>query len=245
MAVSPVPALTPAQMATIDRIMIDELGVDVLQLMELAGQAVAAWARQKPLQGDARGKRVLILAGSGGNGGDALVAARLLHAWGAAVTVQLSHPADALRGAAAHQVRALAALGLPIVFSSAPAEPDPLPETDLIIDGLLGFSLDGPPRAAAARLITAANEHSAPILAIDLPSGLDGLSGEPYEPCIRAEATLTLALPKRGLLAPAARAFIGELALADIGVPPEAYARLGLDVPPLFAEASVVRVLGC
>jgi NAD(P)H-hydrate epimerase len=112
---APIPALSPDQMAQVDRLMTADFGVDVLQLMELAGQAVAAWARQRFLGGAAKGKGVLILAGSGGNGGDGMVAARLLHAWGAAVTVWLSHPPDALKGAAAHQARSLAALGAPLV----------------------------------------------------------------------------------------------------------------------------------
>src|SRR5215217_2144207 len=92
----PVPALTPEQMSRVDRIMADELGVDVLQLMEVAGQAVAAWARQRFLGGDARGKRVLVLAGSGGNGGDGMVAARFLHGWGSHTAVWLSHEASTL-----------------------------------------------------------------------------------------------------------------------------------------------------
>ncbi len=239
-----VPALTPGQMARIDQVMTGELGIDVLQLMELAGQAVAAWTRQRMLDANVRGKRILVLAGSGGNGGDGMVAARLLHAWGASVSVRLNHAPDALRGAAAHQARALLALGLPLVPPPEEDAPIALPDADVVIDGLLGFSLSGPPRGASARLIAAANAHPAPILAIDLPSGLDGLTGEPYEPCIRAAATLTLALPKTGLLVPSAGPFVGELALADIGIPAEAYARLGLALPPLFAEASVVRVTG-
>ena len=79
----PIPALTPDQMSRVDRIMVDDFGVTVLQLMEVAGQAVAAWARERFLGGDARGKTVLVLAGSGGNGGDGMVAARFLHSWGA------------------------------------------------------------------------------------------------------------------------------------------------------------------
>ena len=228
-----------------------DFGVDVLQLMELAGQAVAAWARQRFLGGAAEGKGVLILAGSGGNGGDGMVAARLLHAWGAAVTVWLSHPPDALKGAAAHQARSLAALGVPLVDGTGDGGGETkggaalaLPAADLIIDGLLGFGLSGPPAGAAARLIAAANAHPAPILAIDLPSGLAAGSGEPYDPCVRAAATLTLALPKTGLLAPAARPFVGELAVADIGVPPSAYARLGVAVGSVFSEESLVRVIG-
>src|SRR5215213_2025746 len=233
-------------MSRIDHIMVDELGVNVLQLMEIAGQAVAAWARERFLGGDARGMRVLVLAGSGGNGGDGMVAARFLHSWGGHPAVWLSHETATLQGAAAHQLRSLDTLGLPIHPPSEPGpeEPGELPGADLIVDALLGFGLSGPPSGAAARLITAANAHPAPVLAVDLPSGLDARTGDPYEPCIRADATLTLALPKTGLLAPAARPVIGELAVADIGVPPEVYARLGLDVGHVFAERSIVRVEG-
>jgi NAD(P)H-hydrate epimerase len=238
-----VPALTPDQMARIDRVMVDELGVEVLQLMELAGQAVAAWARERFL-GDTTGKQVLVLAGSGGNGGDGMVAARLLHAWGARPTVWLSHEAQALKGAAAHQAQSLAALGIPLIPPPTTDQTDPLalPPADVIIDALLGFGLSGPPSGASERLIKAANAHPAPVLAVDLPSGLDAATGEPYAPCIRADATLTLALPKTGLLTAKARPFVGELAVADIGVPAAAYARVGLTIDPLFSERSIVRV---
>lgn len=243
MTQDPIPALTPDQMAQVDRMMVDELGVDVPQLMELAGQAVAAFARERWLGGDARGKRVLVLAGSGGNGGDGMVAARLLQAWGAAPRVWLSHDPATLRGLAAHQARSLAALAIPVV-PPAPEQENPvaLPPADLVIDALLGFGLSGPPSGVSARLIAAVNAHPAPVLAVDLPSGLDARTGEPYAPCVQAAGTLTLALPKTGLLAPAARPFIGELAVADIGVPPAVYAWLGVPVVPLFNERSIVRI---
>jgi NAD(P)H-hydrate epimerase len=239
-----IPALTPEQMSRVDRIMVDELGIEVLQLMEVAGQAVAAWARERFLGGDARGKTVLVLAGSGGNGGDGMVAARFLHGWGARPAVWLSHDPDRLHGAAAHQLRSLHSLGLPIHPPLEPGRHDagPLPGADLIVDALLGFGLSGAPSGPAAHLIVAANAHPAPILAVDLPSGIDARTGDPYDPCIRADATLTLALPKTGLLTAAARPLIGELAVADIGIPPEVYARLGVRVGPLFAERSIVRV---
>jgi NAD(P)H-hydrate epimerase len=244
----PVPALTPDQMSRVDRIMVDDFGVTVLQLMEAAGQAVAAWARDRFLGGDARGKTVLVLAGSGGNGGDGMVAARFLHSWGGHPAVWLSHDAATLqvRGAAAHQLRSLRTLGLPIHPPAEPGRewPGALPDADLIVDAMLGFGLSGGPSGPAARLITAANAHSAPVLAVDLPSGLDARTGDPYDPCIRADATLTLALPKTGLLAPAARSVIGELAMADIGIPAEAYDRIGVHVEPLFGERSIVRVMG-
>ena len=241
----PIPALTPDQMSRIDRIMVDDFGVTVLQLMEVAGQGVAAWARERFLGGDARGKRVLVLAGSGGNGGDGMVAARFLHGWGGHPMVWLSHEAATLQGAGAHQLQSLRTLDLPIHSPLEPARPWPgaLPDADLIVDALLGFGLSGPPSGAAARLITAANAHPAPVLAVDLPSGLDARIGDPYDPCIRAEVTLTLALPKTGLLAATAQPVIGELAVADIGIPPEVYARVGVHVEPLFGEHSVVRVM--
>ena len=233
------PVLTAAQMARVDRIMADELGLDVLQVMELAGRAVAAFARERFLGGDPRGRRVLVLAGSGGNGGDGMVAARLLLGWGARVDVILSHPAAGLRDAAAHQCRILAALGVEPI---APDDSAPLPAADLVIDALLGFGLTGPPTGASADLIRAANAHPAPVLAVDLPSGLEATHGNVFEPCVRAAATLTLALPKTGLLAPAARDVVGELHVADIGVPGAAYALLGLAVGPVFAQQEIVRI---
>jgi len=187
-----------------------------------------------------------VLAGSGGNGGDGMVAARLLHTWGVQAPVWLSHDPDALptHGAAAHQLRSLNALALPVHPPPGSGQNDTLdlPDADVIIDALLGFGLSGPPTGAAARLIAAANAHPAPVLAVDLPSGLDARTGIPYDPCIRAGATLTLALPKTGLTSPAARAVIGELAVADIGIPAAVYARVGVSVGPLFSERSIVRV---
>ena len=238
-----VPALTAAQMVRVDRIMAEEIGLDLLQVMETAGRAVARFARSRFLGGDPRGRRVLVLAGSGGNGGDGLVAARLLLGWGATVEVVPSHPPAALRGAAAHQAGILAALGAepappPEVDGDTPA----LPPADLVVDALLGFGLSGPPSGASAALIRAANAHPAAVLAVDLPSGLEATTGEPFAPCVGATATLTLALPKTGLLTPAARPLVGELHVADIGVPAAAYARLGVEVGPLFARHDVVRL---
>ena len=238
----PIPTLTPDQMSQVDRIMVDDFGVTVLQLMEVAGQAVAAWARQRFLGSDARGKTVLVLAGSGGNGGDGMVAARFLHSWGGLPAIWLSHDAATLQGAAAHQFQSLRALGLPIhpPLEASREGSSALPAADLIVDALLGVGLSGAPSGPAARLIAAANAHPAPVLAVDLPSGLDAGTGDPYDPCIQADATLTLALPKTGLLAPAARPVIGELTVADIGIPAEAYDRIGVRVGPVFAERSIV-----
>ena len=119
-----------------------------------------------------------------------------------------------------------------------------LPEAYLIVDAIIGYSLSGAPRGPAAGLIRSANAHSAPVLSLDVPSGVDTSSGTAHDPSIKATATMTLALPKDGLRAEEARANIGELYLADIGVPPALYSRspLNLEVGPIFAEEEIVRL---
>lgn len=232
-----VPAATAAQMARVDEIMMDELGVDVLQLMEAAGLAVAEAARRQ-LGGDVAGKRLLVLAGSGGNGGDALVAARHLLCWGAAPRVVLSKPLDTLGSTAEHQARAAHAVGVPLApFTHT--DPEDFGGFDLIIDGLLGFSGHGDPSGAIGEMIQIANDLPTPVLAIDLPSGLDPDTGAPGDPTIRAAATIALVLPKQGYLSDAGREHCGEISVASIGVPPQVLARIGIRVSPdLFARQS-------
>ncbi len=249
-----IPALTAAEMARVDGILMDDLGLDVLQLMEVAGRAVAAFARDRFLNGHVEGRRIVVLAGSGNNGGDGVVAARFLHAWGAEVKVYLTYDADALRHSdglsprpALRQLAILDGMGIQISTpSSDPVVPADvsvaLPEADLLIDALLGFGLNGPPTGTAAALIRAANAYPAPILAVDVPSGLDVTTGVAHDPCIRAAATLTLALPKVGLLLPQAASVVGDLHLADIGVPPAVYANLGHAVGPIFSSGDTIRL---
>lgn len=111
-----------------------------------------------------------------------------------------------------------------------------------MIDALLGYSLNGPPRGEIATLIRRVNGTGRPILALDLPSGLHPDTGEISDPSIRAHATLTLALPKRGLLVPTAKPYVGRLWVGDIGVPSGLYERVGLRVGPLFSQAPVVPI---
>lgn len=235
----PLPALSADQMARVDALMTGEFGVDTLQLMELAGFAVACFVRNRFLGGDARGKRVIALCGSGGNGGDGMVAARLLAGWGAEVRVHLTHKPGDLKGPAAHQANILTRMN---IMPAAPGDQPPdLAGADVILDGLLGFSLKGAPRGTTQTLIAAANGSDSPILAIDVPSGLDATTGERPGACIRAVATLTLALPKKGLGVPGAQDVTGDVTVADIGVPPAVYGRIGIPLAtPPFASRSFV-----
>ncbi|HEY2592807.1 MAG TPA: NAD(P)H-hydrate epimerase [Chloroflexota bacterium] len=113
---------------------------------------------------------------------------------------------------------------------------------DVALDALIGYSLGGAPREPIATLIRAANDSRTPVIVLDIPSGLDGDSGQPNDPTIRAARTVTLALPQRGLVQPAAREWVGDLYVADMSVPALVYDRLGLPVGPIFAAADLVRV---
>ena len=165
-AAVPVPSLSADQMREVDRLMIEELGVTLLQMMENAGRSLAQVARSRFLEDDARGRRVLVLCGAGGNGGGGLVCARRLHNWGADVRVLLSVPPAKLGDVPQHQLRVLDAMG---VEAKAADEPLALPPSDLIVDALIDYSLRGGPDGVAAALVRAANTHSAPILALDVP----------------------------------------------------------------------------
>lgn len=235
-----IPYISLQEMIEVDRLMVDRYGIELLQMMENAGRHLASLARDRFLDLDPSGKEILILAGSGGNGGGALVAARNLHNWGANISVLLTKPPDLLSSAAAHQARILKELDIGLDSSGFPPKSN---RVDLILDGLIGYSLKGHPRGRAADLINWANNQQRPILALDLPSGLHAGTGEVFPPVINAAATMTLALPKKGLKNPA-QPVVGELYLADIGVPPELYSHpsINMQIEPIFSESAIIRL---
>lgn len=233
------PSITAAEMAEIDRIMTEELGVELLQMMENAGRHLAHLLRVRFMKGDVLGSSVTVLAGGGGNGGGAMAAARRLHLWGSQVKIVSLHPTAELKGVTAHQFRIARALGIEV------QEGDPKEDAeDAIIDGLIGYSLRGAPRGRAADLIGWANRRPSPIVSLDVPSGFDSEAGTPCEPVIAAVATLALALPKTGLLEPEHRGVVGELYLADIGVPGDAYSQTGAGALPVstFSRSDILRL---
>lgn len=232
-----VPSVTAAQMAEVDRVAVDELGISIEMLMENAARGVALACRA--LLGDLGARRIVCLAGSGNNGGDALGAARRLHGWGARVRCVLSGSRDGLHGDLNKRQHDIAQrAGIPL----ADIDDARLDEADLIVDGLLGYSVRGAARGDVELLIREADRSRVPILAVDLPSGLDPDSGSPLGVAIRAAATVTLALPKSGLLRPHARSLVGDLFLSDIGVPPAVYDRFGIDARACFTAGDLVRV---
>ena len=236
-----VPSVTTEQMREVDRLMIEEYGIVLLQMMENAGRSLARLAASLAAGTPKRG--VLVLAGTGNNGGGGLVAARHLINMGSDVRILLSGTLGNLVDVPAHQASILHSMGVELLEAKAMAQ-EPLQrafaEADLIIDALIGYSLAGAPRGQAASLIELANASGRPIVSLDVPSRIDAGSGRVYEPSIKATATMTLALPKTGLGGSDVRARLGDLYLADLSVPPALYRRLGLEVEPLFAEDAVV-----
>lgn len=234
-----VPHLTTKQMVEVDRAMIEDFNISLIQMMENAGRGLARLAVSRFLAASPADKKVLVLAGRGGNGGGALVAARRLHSWGADVEVALTRPANSFQGVPGHQLSIVQTMGIPIHDQSLSVE---VPE--LIIDGVIGYSLNGAPSGRAAELIQFANEAGTSVLSLDTPSGIDTASGDVFEPSITAAATFTLALPKAGLFAAETSPNVGELYLGDISVPPSLYTLLGLSVSPqLFADSDIVRLI--
>jgi NAD(P)H-hydrate epimerase len=227
--------LTADEMAAADRAAIEDFGVDVLSLMENAGVGTARVARVM-LGESVAGKKVCCLVGKGNNGGDGLVAARHLSNWGAKVSVVVSGGKGELRDVPLKQLRIIEAMRIPFVEPSAGMR-----EADLIVDGLLGYGSRGDPREPVAGLIREANSSGVPILAVDIPSGLDATTGAPGDPCIEAKATATFGLPKTGFLNPKAKRFIGALYLVDISLPQGLYSGFahGMDV---FGQDTLVRV---
>ncbi len=222
-----IPTVTADQMRRVDRAMIEDLHIELVQMMENAGRSLADLAVRVFDPSSA-----VILAGRGGNGGGGLVAARHLANRGRAVRVVLGAGGEEMAPVPAHQLDILHRMGVPIVS-------DP-PAADVVVDALIGYSLRGDPAGRTAELIEWANRQTAPVLSLDAPSGLDVTTGLAGHPCVRAAATLTLALPKVGLLV--APGHVGRLYLADISVPGALYERMGLKIGDVFSVDPIVEI---
>jgi len=229
-------------MREVDRLMVEVYKIEMIQMMENAGRNLARLALDLFLNDNPIGKRVHVLAGSGGNGGGGLVSARRLFNWGADVQVIVSKPYEKFRGVPARQLDIIQRMGIPFEFGE---DIESLPASDLIIDAIIGYSLRGAPRGVSGHLINIANQCSeggTPILSLDVPSGLDSTTGEVYSPAINAAATMTLALPKTGLFFENAESAVGDLYLADISVPSDLYRSMKLDVRNLFGGKEIIKV---
>jgi NAD(P)H-hydrate epimerase len=228
-----VPAVTTDQMREIDRVAIEEVGPNLYQMMENAGRNLALSAIEM-MGPDWASTPVVVLAGTGGNGGGGICAARHLANRGADVTVVVSDPANlgtvpavqlSVYEGTSRRVAALSELGTL--------------EAGLVVDAIIGYSLRGAAAGFAADMIRWAEAYPAPVVSLDVPSGIDSTTGAAKGAHVTATRTLTLALPKTGLDVAAT----GDLWLGDIGIPQEAYRRVSVVIPEtVFGSAYRVQI---
>jgi len=228
-----IPILTTEQMIEVDRLMIVGYDIELIQMMENAGRNLAELT-SRMLGASLSGRSVCVLCGRGNNGGGGMVAARHLHNRGA--DVHIIRLAGKLKDVPAKQWNILEYMGL---------RNEPyfeLSDADIIIDALIGYGLQGDPRPEVAVWIEKINAAGKSVLALDVPSGLDSTSGMPGRPTVRTDATMTLALPKVGLMKESAHPYVGDLYLADISVPPQLYRKIGLEVGNIFEKDTVIKI---
>ena len=223
---STVPVLTAAEMREWDRRAIAS-GVPEPVLMESAGRAAAAIVQKLHPDG-----RVVAAVGAGNNGGDAVVVARTLQAWGRDVTIVLAG-SRAPDPALLHgwEVETIGNDGAEDAFRGA----------GVIVDGLLGTGASGAPREGFARAIQAMNDSGKPVVALDGPSGIDFTTGQAPGVAVRAVATVTFGAPKTGLLRFPGRELAGRIIAVEIGFDPlhDFGAEL---ITPAWAHARLPRV---
>jgi NAD(P)H-hydrate epimerase len=214
--------VSSGQMQEIDRRAIEGMGIPSLDLMENAGRGIAEAIRDL-YGGDVSKRRILIFCGKGNNGGDGFVVGRYLNAWGARIELFILAAPEDYKGDAKANYGQAVDLGISIErIESVERMPD-TEDADLLVDALFGTGLTGAIRPGIfADVIEWMNSTGLPVAAVDTPSGLNNDTGEVAGPCIRADHTFTLALPKTGQYFYPGRSQCGQITIIDIGMPPEA-----------------------
>lgn len=204
------PLLSPEEMAAADAAAISS-GTAAGELMERAGRAVARTALQ--MAGGRYGKRVVIVCGKGNNGGDGFVAARILKGQGVGVTVFLVDGAPG-SGPAANHLRLMEGSGV----AATDFDPAALREADVVVDAIFGTGFSGAPEGDIARVIEAVDRCGTPVLAVDIPSGVDGATGVCRGVAVRADITLAIEAQKLGTASGPGSIAAGRVMVAPIGI---------------------------
>ena len=211
-----IPILSPEQSAALDRES-EVRGVGTLDLMENAGRAAAEAVVS--LTGGTYGRRAVVICGKGNNGGDGLVAARLLHRRGVGVTAALLTAPEELTGAAGESFRRFARSGGRWRRATAASLSREVARADVAVDAIFGTGFRGTAEGSHAEAIEALNDSEAPVVAVDIPSGVDGETGAVSGPAVRAAVTVTFGSLKPGLVFFPGAALTGLVSVADIGFP--------------------------
>lgn len=212
--------LTRAQVRQIDRLAIEEYHIPGIVLMENAARGVADEV-QRILPGKTR--PIAIFCGAGNNGGDGFALARHLHNRGFEVEVVLLTDPDQIKADAAINLQIIQKMGLYITLGAVRRR---LTRQALLVDAIFGTGLNRAPSEPFASAIEQINAFALPVLAVDVPSGLDCDSGEPLGACIRAVKTVTFVAEKAGFANPQSQSYTGEVVVADIGAPWELVQRV-------------------
>jgi NAD(P)H-hydrate epimerase len=216
--------VTRQQVREVDRRAIEELGIPGLILMENAGRTTTDYVRGAlDAQG---GSRVAVVGGTGNNGGDGWVVARHLHNAGVPVTMCLVGAEDRLSADAGVNYRIACKMGLPRCTVQSAGDLGTLEEmlgkADVVVDALLGTGSAGTVRPPVNLAIETVNAcRNVTVVSLDIPSGLDCDTGQPGDPTIRADLTVTFVAKKVGFEAVSGRQYVGRVVVADIGAPPE------------------------
>jgi hydroxyethylthiazole kinase-like uncharacterized protein yjeF len=213
-----------AEMHSMDQAATLQYGIPGLVLMENAGLSIVDAILERCWEHRPEGKSAVILVGPGNNGGDGLVAARHLFNRGSRVKIFLIAQPELYRGDAAANMQIVKLMGIPWqVFESAqvPVLQMAIHDSDLVIDAVFGTGFRGVPQEPLSTLIRLVNQAGKPVLAVDLPSGLEADSGRVAGECIKAELTVTMGMPKLGLCLNPGAGFCGDLVIGDISFPPE------------------------
>ena len=234
-----IPVITKEQMKEVDRLMFSSYGITLIQMMENAGRNLAIHTK-KQLGVITDKTNICVVVGSGNNGGGGLVAARFLSNWGANVSVLVTNSVSKFKDIPRHQFEIINQLPVSVVFAGKNCHHMHWDKFDLVIDAVIGYGLNGKPTGIIAETIHKIDFLDCPVISLDMPSGLDSNKGYISDTVVRANSTLTLALPKTGLLYEDSLDFVGDLYIADISVPPMLYRQLGLEVPIIFSQKSIV-----
>jgi hydroxyethylthiazole kinase-like uncharacterized protein yjeF len=222
-------AVTVAEMREADRRAIEEYGIPGAVLMENAGRGAAEVALEM-LSGEGA-RRALVLAGRGNNGGDGYVIARHLSNAGIEVRVRVLAAMEEVSGDARVNLEVVRRMKLDVREMRLPEEREKLARElegcDLVVDAMLGTGTRGEIREPFRTAIELVNAGGRAVLAVDIPSGMDGDTGEPQGTCIVARRTATFAAAKAGMLRPGAGRFVGKMTVIDIGMPGEILAGNG------------------
>ena len=237
-------SVTPDQMREIQRSALEDFGYDIFQLVESAGRSVAELALAM-LGGHARGQRVVVLAGGGNTGASGLAAARLLDNWGVETEPVLGAVEEEMSFSVRKQLHILRESGIVEPHDHESSEhsiEDHIRTADLVIDALVGYGYEGAPTGLIAAIAEIVNASRRPVLALDIPTGVSASTGEVHHPAIHAATTLIFGLPKEGQLSQRCERCLGDLYLADLGIPRAARERVGVTNAGLFSDGPIVRV---